>query len=255
MRIIRFKTKKEVAMYGWVLGDRVGLIEGDIFHEFIRQEANIPLNDITLLPPVSPGKILGIGRNFPDHAAERNVAIPETPLVFLKPPSAIIGHGETIIIPPQSKQVEHEAELVLVIGKEGRWIPIDETLNHIFGYTIGNDITARDLQSRDGQWTRAKGFDTFCPIGPWIETELDPIDVMISCSVNGILRQMGSSRDMVFNIKQLISYISSIMTLFPGDLIFTGTPSGVDQIHDGDILESQIEGIGILENPVAEQPA
>ncbi len=250
MRIIRFKSDLIKDGFGWLLDEMVGNIEGNIFDEYIRLEASYPLDQVTLLPPVIPGKIICVGRNFPEHAVERNVSIPESPLIFLKPPSSVIGPGEKIVLPPQSKQVEHEVELVLIIGKKGKWIPLDRSLEHIFGYTIGNDITARDLQSRDGQWTRAKGFDTFCPIGPWIETELEPIDLMISCSVNGILRQMGSTRDMVFNIQQLISYISTVMTLNPGDLIFTGTPAGVDQLMDGDILESQVEGIGTLRNPV-----
>jgi 2-keto-4-pentenoate hydratase/2-oxohepta-3-ene-1,7-dioic acid hydratase in catechol pathway len=146
--------------------------------------------------------------------------------------------------------VEHEAELVVVIGKKGRWISPDEALSYVFGYTVGNDVTARDLQNKDGQWTRAKGFDTFCPIGPWIETVLDAADVMITCHVNGEMRQMGSTRDMVFNIKQLLSYVSSIMTIQPGDLLFTGTPSGVGPLAPGDRVEVQIEGIGTLANPV-----
>jgi 2-keto-4-pentenoate hydratase/2-oxohepta-3-ene-1,7-dioic acid hydratase in catechol pathway len=168
----------------------------------------------------------------------------------MKPPSSIIANGETILLPPQSAQVEHEAELVIVIGKRGRNVTAEEARKYIFGYTVGNDVTARDLQKSDGQWTRAKGFDTFCPFGPWIDTDFDPSDAVITCRVNGQMRQMASTRDMVFNVGVLIAYISSVMTLEPGDLIFTGTPSGVAELKNGDKVEVEIEGLGRLSNPV-----
>ncbi|MCJ7434012.1 MAG: fumarylacetoacetate hydrolase family protein, partial [Anaerolineales bacterium] len=167
-----------------------------------------------------------------------------------KPPSSIIANGGNIILPPQSKQVEHEAELVIVIGKRGRNITAEEAKGYIFGYTVGNDVTARDLQKTDGQWTRAKGFDTFCSFGPWIDTEFDPSDAVVTCRVNGQMRQMASTRDMVFNVPTLIAYISSIMTLEPGDLIFTGTPAGVGVLKNGDVVDVEIEGLGKLSNPV-----
>jgi len=176
--------------------------------------------------------------------------VPKVPLLFLKPPSSVIGPGETIVLPPQSKQIEHEAELVLVIGKRGRNITADQAGDYIFGYTIGNDVTARDLQKSDGQWTRAKGFDTFCPFGPWIETDFDFSDALITCRVNGQPRQMGSTRDMVFSVGTLVAFISSVMTLEPGDLIFTGTPAGVGLLLDGDEVAVEIEGLGRLSNPV-----
>jgi 2-keto-4-pentenoate hydratase/2-oxohepta-3-ene-1,7-dioic acid hydratase in catechol pathway len=159
------------------------------------------------------------------------------------------------VLPPQSQQVEHEAELVVVIGKRGRWIPLEEAHDYVLGYTIGNDVTARDLQRRDGQWTRSKGFDTFCPLGPWIETDFDPADAMVTCYVNGDMRQMASTRDMVFSVRQLIAYVSSVMTLEPGDLLFTGTPSGVGILRPGDMIEITIEGLGTLRNLVVEEPA
>ncbi len=159
-----------------------------------------------------------VGRNYVAHAKEQNAEVPEVPLLFLKPPSALIGHNDTIYLPPQSKQVEHEAELVVVIGKRGRWISPENALDYVLGYTAGIDVTARDLQRRDGQWTRGKGFDTFCPIGPWIETEFDPADALITCHVNGEMRQMASTRDMVFRVNQLIAFASSVMTLEPGDI-------------------------------------
>jgi 2-keto-4-pentenoate hydratase/2-oxohepta-3-ene-1,7-dioic acid hydratase in catechol pathway len=168
----------------------------------------------------------------------------------MKPPSSAIGPGDAILLPPQSSQVEHEAELVAVIGKRGRHIVAEEAKNHVFGYTAGNDVTARDLQKSDDQWTRAKGFDTFCAFGPWIDTEFDASDAVITCKVNGQPRQMASTRDVVFSVPMLIAYISSVMTLEPGDLIFTGTPAGVGPLKAGDEVVVEIEGLGVLRNPV-----
>jgi 2-keto-4-pentenoate hydratase/2-oxohepta-3-ene-1,7-dioic acid hydratase in catechol pathway len=172
------------------------------------------------------------------------------PLIFLKPPSSIIGVGDTIILPAQSQQVEHEAELVIVIGKKCKDVTPEKAKNVIYGFTVGNDVTARDLQRSDEQWTRAKGFDTFCSFGPWIDTEFDASDALITCKVSGQPRQMGSTRDMVYNVSTLVAYISSIMTLEAGDLIFTGTPSGVGPLKDGDTVVVEIEGLGVLENAV-----
>jgi 2-keto-4-pentenoate hydratase/2-oxohepta-3-ene-1,7-dioic acid hydratase in catechol pathway len=168
----------------------------------------------------------------------------------MKPPSSIINPDDTIVLPPQSAQVEHEGELVVVIGKRGRHVTAENAKKHILGYTIGNDVTARDLQKSDGQWTRAKGFDTFCPFGPWIDTEFDPADAVLTVRVNGQMRQMASTRDMVFNVGVLVAYISSVMTLEPGDLIFTGTPSGVGILKDGDEVSVEIEGLGLIRNRV-----
>jgi 2-keto-4-pentenoate hydratase/2-oxohepta-3-ene-1,7-dioic acid hydratase in catechol pathway len=251
MRFIRYQVRSEPVRYGWLQDDFVGVLEGSPFSEYQRHEADIPLASVRLLPPVIPGKIICVGRNYAEHAREHDAEVPEIPLIFLKPPTSVIGPEETILIPPQSQQVEHEAELVVVIGKAGRWIAPNEAFNHVLGYTIGNDITARDLQRRDGQWTRSKGFDTFCPLGPFIETELDSADLMITCHVNGEMRQMASTRDMVFRIDQLIAFISSIMTLEPGDIIMTGTPAGVSPLRPGDIVQVSIEHLGTLRNPVA----
>ncbi len=248
MKFIRFQMGNEEPRYGWVYGERVGPIIGSIFEEYRRMEAEIPLDSVRLLPPVEPSKIVCVGRNYSEHAREHGVEVPEIPLIFLKPPSTLIGHQGTILLPPQSEKVEHEAELAVIIGKEGRWIDIEEASDHIFGYTIGNDVTARDLQRRDGQWTRGKGFDTFCPLGPWIETEIDPYDMLITCRVNEDIRQMASTRDMVFSIQQLIVFISSVMTLKPGDVILTGTPSGVGPLTAGDRISIGIEGLGELVN-------
>ena len=212
MRIIRFEQNGE-ARFGWVLDDKVGLIEGSPYESFGRGNANLPLESIKLLPPATPSKIICVGRNYVAHAQEHDAEVPEVPLLFLKPPSCVIGPSDVILLPPQSQRVEHEAELAVVIGKRGRWFDADSAKDAVLGYTVANDVTARDLQRRDGQWTRGKGFDTFCPVGPWIETEFDPADAVITCSVSGELRQMGSTRDMVFSVRQLIAYASSVMTL------------------------------------------
>lgn len=255
MRVIRFLDKDGAPRYGWVLDDKAGVIVGTPFDTFRRGAAELSLEGLKLLPPATPSKIICIGRNYVEHAKELGNDVPEVPLLFLKPPSSIIGAGETILLPPQSQQVEHEAELAVVIGKRGRWLDPESAKDYILGYTVANDVTARDLQKRDGQWTRGKGFDTFCPFGPWIETEFDPADAVITCTVNGELRQMGSTRDMVFPVRQLVAYVSSVMTLEPGDLLLTGTPSGVGALNDGDEVVVSIEGLGELRNKVkAEQP-
>lgn len=258
MRLVRYQFKSEAPQFGWIHEDRVGPIAGTPFGEYRREEANLALNAVRLLAPVLPGKILCVGRNYIAHAKEHNVDVPEVPMLFLKPPSSVIGPEDPVLLPPQSQQVEHESELAVVIGKRGRWISTENASEYIFGYTIGNDVTARDLQRRDGQWTRGKGFDTFCPLGPWIETEFDPADALITCYVNhgerNEMRQMGSTRDMVFQVHQLIAFASSVMTLEPGDVLLTGTPAGVGPLLDGDTIEITIEGLGILRNPVANEP-
>ena len=251
MRIVRYQipdTRKP--KYGWLLDDKVGEISGNIFGRYQRMEATTPLAEVKLLAPSEPSKIVCVGRNYVEHAKELGNEVPKVPLIFMKPPSSIISNGETIFLPPQSTQVEHEAELVIVIGKRGRHVTAENARKIILGYTVGNDVTARDLQKSDGQWTRAKGFDTFCPFGPWIDTEFDPSDAVVTCRVNGQMRQMASTRDMVFNVGVLIAYITSIMTLEPGDLIFTGTPAGVGELKDGDEVSVEIEGLGIIKNKV-----
>lgn len=254
MRIVRYQLPGETARYGWTLEDRVGPIEGSVFGEFRRTEASLPLAEVRLLAPVQPSKILCVGRNYVAHAKEHDAEVPEVPLLFLKPPSTVIGPGETILLPPQSQRVEHEGELAAVIRKRGRWISPEEAPDYILGYTVANDVTARDLQFRDEQWTRGKGFDTFCPVGPWIETEFDPADALLTCTVRDEVRQMASTRDMVFTVRQLIAFASSVMTLEPGDILLTGTPAGVGPLEAGDLVQVTIEGIGSLSNPVAAEP-
>jgi 2-keto-4-pentenoate hydratase/2-oxohepta-3-ene-1,7-dioic acid hydratase in catechol pathway len=250
MRFVRYQSGKDEPRYGWVYEDRVGPIEGSIFGDYRRLEADIPLAKVRLLAPVLPSKIIALGRNYVDHAKEHNVEVPTIPGIFLKPPSSVIGPDDAVVLPPQSQKVEHEAELAVVIGKTGRWIAPEQVADYILGYTIANDVTARDIQRSDLQWTRGKGFDTFCPLGPWIETEIDPADALVTCRVSGELRQMASTREMVFNIAQMVVFISAAMTLVPGDIILTGTPAGVGPLKPGDVLETAIEGIGVLKNPV-----
>lgn len=250
MRIVRYRINAEAPRFGWLHDDKVGDIEGDLFGKYKRQAARTPLAEVRLAAPSAPSKIVCVGRNYVEHAKELGNDVPQIPLIFMKPPSAIIDPGDTIVLPPQSQQVEHEAELVVVIGKRGRHVTTEEARKYIFGYTVGNDVTARDLQKTDGQWTRAKGFDSFCPFGPWIDTDFNISDALITCKVSGKPRQMASTRDMVFSVPTLVAYISSVMTLEPGDLIFTGTPAGVGELKDGDEVVVEIEGLGVLRNPV-----
>jgi len=253
MRIVRYQFKTEAPTYGWLLEDKVGAIVGNIYGEYRRQEVALPLASVRLLAPVQPSKIVCIGRNYAEHAKEHAAEVPKVPLLFLKPPSSITNPGDAIILPAQSQKVEHEAELVVVIGKRARNVIVEQAQDVVFGYTVGNDVTARDLQRSDGQWTRAKGFDTFCPFGPWVDTGFDPSDAVITCRVSGQPRQMASTRDMIFSVSMLIAFISSVMTLEPGDLIFTGTPAGVGPLKDGDEVVIEIEGLGKLSNPVRKE--
>jgi 2-keto-4-pentenoate hydratase/2-oxohepta-3-ene-1,7-dioic acid hydratase in catechol pathway len=251
MRLVRYRQGGErEGHWGWLSGSKVGSLEGSPYGPFRRKKALLDLKQVTLLPPVEPSKILCVGRNYAAHAREHESEVPPWPLLFLKPPSSLIASGEPILLPPQSERVEHEAELAVVIGRRGRWLEPERAQEYVLGYTIANDVTARDLQRLDGQWTRSKGFDTFCPLGPWIETDLDPADVMITCTVNEQMRQMASTRDMVFSVARILAFASSIMTLQPGDVLLTGTPAGVGPLHPGDHVAVEIEGIGTLANPV-----
>lgn len=251
MRILRYQTPEDPEPHwGWLSEGKVGALEGSPYTAFRRAAATLPLDQVRLLAPAVPSKIICLGRNYAAHAAEKGTEVPELPLIFLKPPSSVLAPGELIQLPPQSKEIEHEAELAVVIGQRARWVSAQQASEAILGYTVAMDITARDLQRSDAQWTRAKGFDTFCPLGPWIETELDPADAMVTCTVNGQLRQMASTRDMVFSVPELVAFITSVMTLEPGDLILTGTPAGVGPLVDGDIVTAEIEGIGQITHPV-----
>ena len=252
MRLIRFNSDGQAA-YGLLKDNTVYTLDGSPFESFTSGDAVGSIDDIELLAPCQPSKIVAIGRNYVAHAKEHQSEVPKEPLMFLKPPSAIIAHKQSIVRPPQSGQVEHEGELAVVIGKLAKNVRDLDAWAHVLGVTCANDVTARDLQRSDGQWSRAKGFDTFCPLGPWIETELslEEIDALhIECRVNGTVRQSGQCGDMVFKIPRLIAYISAAMTLEPGDVILSGTLAGVSQLNAGDVVEVEIDRLGVLRNGV-----
>lgn len=250
MKIIRFAIEG-TTRFGVVKENRILEVEGDIFGEYKTTLIEHHPTEIRFLPPCSPTKIVGVGLNYRDHAAEMNKSLPEEPLLFMKPGTAAIGHEDKIVYPKQmSSRVDYEGELAAVIGKKAKCVNEDEAPIYIFGYTCINDVTARDLQAKDVQYTRAKGFDTFAPIGPAIETELDPNDLQISTFLNGERRQNSRTSELIFNIPRLLSFISRVMTLLPGDIIATGTPSGIGPMRGGDQVEVKIEGIGILRNYV-----
>lgn len=209
-----------------------------------------PLVGVRLLAPCVPSKVIGVGMNYRRHAKEMGFNPPEKPILFLKPPTTVVGPGEPVLYPALSRQVEYEGELAVVIGREACNVRPEEAPRHILGYTCANDLTARDLQPKDGQWTVAKGFDTFCPLGPAIATGLDPALLTVTTRVNGQVRQSGPVSDLIFGVPELVSYISQVMTLLPGDIILTGTPAGVGPVQPGDTMEVEIPGIGVLANPV-----
>ena len=251
MRIGRFTTKQ-------IVTPQFGVLEGGSFRPLPEHfeigpslQASVPVNSAQLLAPVAPSKVVCVGRNYVEHAAELGNKMPDEPLLFLKAPSAIIGEGDNIELPSQSQQVEHEGELGVVIGRTARKLRDDEDpLSYVLGYTCVNDVTARDLQRKDVQFTRGKSFDTFCPVGPTIVTDLSPGNLTVTTRVNGVVKQNGNTSDMAFPVPFLIRYISNIMTLNPGDLIATGTPAGVSAMKDGDVVEIEVSGIGVLRNPV-----
>jgi 2-keto-4-pentenoate hydratase/2-oxohepta-3-ene-1,7-dioic acid hydratase in catechol pathway len=229
----------------------VAELEGIPFEKVVFTGQRWALPDVQLLSPIVPSKVVGVGRNYAAHAAELGNEVPSAPLLFLKPATAVVGPANVIQLPADSNRVEHEAELAVVIGATGaRDVPKERALDTVLGYTCANDVTARDLQRADVQFTRAKGFDSFCPLGPWIETNLDPSDLGVRCEVDGELRQDGRTKDFIFDVATIISYVSHIMTLLPGDVILTGTPAGVGPITPGQKVSVSIEGIGTLTNPV-----
>jgi 2-keto-4-pentenoate hydratase/2-oxohepta-3-ene-1,7-dioic acid hydratase in catechol pathway len=251
--LVRCRVDGE-AHWGLLDGADVWQLEGSPFSGELTTKKRLgPIEAVQLEAPASPSKIVCVGRNYAAHAAEHQAQVPSEPLLFLKPPSSVIGPEQPIVLPPQSQQVEHEAELALVIGRRCRNLTEDEAWRNVTAVTCGNDVTARDLQRKDNQWTRGKGFDTFCPLGPQLVTGLEEDevrDLAISCRVGAELRQQASTRDMIFSPAYLISYISKIMTLMPGDVIMTGTPAGVGRLTSGDQVEVEISNIGILRNPI-----
>jgi 2-keto-4-pentenoate hydratase/2-oxohepta-3-ene-1,7-dioic acid hydratase in catechol pathway len=261
MRIARYAAGDDPT-YGLVTtadgADIINPLHGDPLYVGIMPHADndpvgqpVAVDDVRLLAPVIPrSKVVCIGKNYAEHAAERNSEVPAEPLIFLKPNTSVIGPYDPIVYPRQSERVDYEGELAVVIGRICRDVPADKVDDVIFGYTVGNDVTARDLQDRDGQWTRAKGFDSFCPLGPWIETELDPADVQVTTTLNGELRQSDRTSSLVHDVPTLIAHITSVMTLLPGDVILTGTPAGIGPMQPGDEVTVTIEGIGSLTNRV-----
>lgn len=250
MRIARF-SHRDAIRYGIVDDTELVVLAGDpMFAGYEPTEERVALSDVALLAPVIPrSKVIAVGRNYRDHAAEFGNEAPEEPLLFFKPNTSVIGPGDAIVLPSQSERVDFEGELAAVIGRVTKNVSAEGALEHVFGYTIANDVTARDLQRSDAQWTRAKGFDTFCPLGPAIETEFDPTSTaVLTTRLNGEVRQQAPLTDMVHSVADIIAYASAAFTLLPGDVILTGTPAGVGPMAAGDTVEVEIEGLGMLRN-------
>jgi 2-keto-4-pentenoate hydratase/2-oxohepta-3-ene-1,7-dioic acid hydratase in catechol pathway len=256
MKLCRYTHAPDAGpRYGWLEGDSVRPAdESRLFSGDFAGRAGapaLPLDQVRLLAPVVPTKIVCVGRNYREHAAELGNEMPAEPLLFLKANSSLAGHGDAIVLPPYSERVEHEGELAVVIGRRAKGIgDAENPLDYVFGYTCLNDVTARDLQRKDKQFTRAKSFDTFCPVGPYVVTGIDPLDLRVETRVNGEVRQRGRTSEMAFSVPFLVRYVSRMMTLEAGDLISTGTPAGVGPLVEGDSVEVEVEGVGTLRNPV-----
>lgn len=255
MYLIRYRISSGPALYGYLEGDSVGTVSGDIFGEFTRGEAAARLADVTLLPPVVPGKILALEINFADELRRTMREAPSLPPLFFKAPSAVIGPGDAIRLPAQSREVQHGAALALVIGRGGRWISPEAAPRHVLGYTCAGDVQALDIARLDQGLTRAASFDTFCPLGPAIATHVNPTELIVRSTVNGVTRQMTSTHDMLFTVPQVVAFASAAMTLLPGDVILMGTPAGAGRLAARDAVEVSIEGIGTLTNPVTADSA
>ena len=247
MKIVRFAVDDKVK-YGILSGESVQVIEDKPYRYLKLSDRYYSLNEVKLLSPCSPSKIVALGLNYHSHAEELNARLPDAPLIFLKPSTAVIGHEDNIVYPASSARVDYEGELGVVIKKPVWRVSIGDALDYVLGYTCFNDVTARDLQYQDKQWTRAKSFDTFAAIGPCIETELDPGNVVLETYLNGELKQRGNTGDLIFTVPELINFISHVMSLLPGDIIATGTPSGIGPMYPGDTVEIKIEPIGTLRN-------
>ena len=259
MRIVRFSAPADLGvgtdpLFG-VLNDQdsILVLRGDpIYSGIVPQDKSLKLSDVKLLAPVIPrSKVVCIGKNYADHAAEMGSVVPTEPIIFIKPNTSVIGPNQTIIWPSMSERVDHEVELAIVIGRICKEVPAAKARDVIYGYTIANDVTARDLQKKDGQWSRAKGFDTFCPLGPWIETEFVPKDQKITATLNGEIKQSSVLSEMIFKIPQIIEFVTNVMTLLPGDVILTGTPAGIGPMPAGASISVAIEGLGTLTNKVS----
>jgi 2-keto-4-pentenoate hydratase/2-oxohepta-3-ene-1,7-dioic acid hydratase in catechol pathway len=254
VKVARFSTGGD-PRFGIVDGDELVVLKGDpLFSGFETTDERVPLETVKLLAPVIPrSKIVCVGMNYPEHRDEMATGGPETPLIFLKPNTAIVGPGEFIQIPPVEGRIVHEGELAIVIGKIAKRVKAEDYADYVFGYTIANDVSARDQMFSDGQWARAKGYDTFCPIGPIIETELDWSDLEIQTHVDNEPRRHGNTKDMIHKIPQIIEFVSDVWTLLPGDLILTGTPAGLGGFTDGQVVSVSIDGIGTLSNPARDR--
>ena len=254
MRIARVSVPDIAGpVFGIINGTKIGILKSHPFGELEPTGVALDLADVKILSPVLPSKVVCVGKNYADHAKELGGEVPAEPVIFIKPNTTVIGENDAIVLPPQSSNVHHEVELAVVISHLCKNVTVERAHEVILGYTIANDVTARDLQNSDGQWTRAKSFDTFCPLGPWIETELDPDNVELTCQVNGEVRQSGTTKEIVRTAHEMVAWISTVMTLLPGDVILTGTPAGVGPLTAGDIVEVTISGIGTLSNPVVKK--
>jgi 2-keto-4-pentenoate hydratase/2-oxohepta-3-ene-1,7-dioic acid hydratase in catechol pathway len=249
MHLIRYQKHGQTS-YGYLEGEAVGGLSGDIFGEFTRGERVAALPDVILLPPCQPSKIIAVADNFADRLREAGQPAPELPPVYFKAPSALVGPGEPIRLPPHARHVEFGAELAVVIGRRARWVSPEEARRYILGYTCANNVVAVDVAEVDQAWTRAASFDTFCPLGPGVVTHLDPAEWMITGTVNGVTRQMASTRDMLFSVPQVVAFLTAAMTLLPGDVILMGSPAGAGPLEAGDVVEVSIEHVGSLRNPV-----
>lgn len=244
------KSGDDIA-YGIADTEGVEVYRGSPFVAWEPTENVVPWPKVQLLAPVIPTKVICVGKNYEDHAEEMGDEIPETPLIFMKPATSVVGPDASVVHPKQTEELHHEAELAVVVSRVARYVKAEDAGQFILGYSAANDVTARDLQLSDGQWTRAKGFDTFCPLGPAIETELDPLErLAIIGRVNGEVRQAGFTSDMIFGVGAIFEFVTSVMTLLPGDVILTGTPSGVSKVNVGDTMEVEIDGVGTLTNQV-----
>ncbi len=251
MRLVRFRFGDRIATGASEFGsDTIRILRGTYFEDPVPTGDEVPFDDVRLLAPILPSKLVCVARNYMAHAAEFDMDVPEEPMLFLKPSTAVIGPDDPIHLLPISHRVDYEGELAAVIGRIARDVRAEDAAAYILGYTCANDVTLRDLQKSDEQWARAKGFDGSCPLGPWIETDLDPTDVRLETRINGEIRQAGQTSDMVFGVATLIEHITTFMTLLPGDAILTGTPEGVGKLSPGDVVEVEVDGIGTLSNRV-----
>jgi len=249
MRYVKYQHES-ATHYGVVEGETIHELEGSIFGQHAKTGRTVLLGDVKILAPCEPSKIIAAGLNYHAHAAEAGKTAPVEPLIFLKAPSSVIAHGEPVVLPNTEHKVDHEAELVAIIGKRCRRVTTENALDYVLGYTCGNDVSDRTIQRRDGQWCRAKSFDTFTPLGPFVETGIDPGNLEIKCIVNGEVRQESNTKNMVFSLQRLIEVASDAMTLLPGDIIMSGTPENVGPLKSGDVCEVYIEKVGTLRNPV-----